>query len=457
MVLPTAGASPRLARVLSPFEVLLLTMSALSPVLSVFIYGNGVLHIAGTGAALAFLAGGIFSALFALLYAELAAAFPSAGGVYPSVTALVGPRWSFSYVMLLVPMQFPLLAFTALGMGVYLHTLIPAIPTLALAAGGLVLAASIAILGIKSNATITGLFLAVELGALAVLTGVALTHLPADPLRRLFDPRMLMDGQLVATPPATLALAAVSGAWSTAGASWALNFAEEMRDVQLRIGRVVAWAGTIASLTIAIPFVLVVLAIRDVPTALASEAPLAAFLRESAGPLPTLLITVGVIASVFNALIAIIMGQSRFLFSVGRDRVYPAAISNWLGRVHRRWRSPYAATLTLVVAAAAMMLAGERVLLILISGNIFDYILAAAAVLLGRKLGKSGRFFASPFYPAIPLIGLAGGLAIVIANLLDAEAGRPSLILLSTVFFSAMLFYGWRRKRTGHDLVLSGT
>lgn len=85
-----------LARVLSPFEVLLLTLSALSPVLSVFIGGNGVLHLAGTGAALAFLLGGAFNFLFCLLYSEVAAAFPGAGGIYPSLTRLLGPRWSYA-------------------------------------------------------------------------------------------------------------------------------------------------------------------------------------------------------------------------------------------------------------------------------------------------------------------------------------------------------------------------
>ena len=73
----TEQASGSLARVLSPFEVVLLTLSALSPVLSVFIGGNAVLHMAGTGAALAFLLGGLFNACFCLLYAEIGAAFPA--------------------------------------------------------------------------------------------------------------------------------------------------------------------------------------------------------------------------------------------------------------------------------------------------------------------------------------------------------------------------------------------
>lgn len=115
----------RLDRVLSPLEVMLLTLSALSPVLSVFLGGNAVLHLAGTGAALAFIAGGVAAALMALLYAELASAHPGAGGLYPALYKLLGPRWTFPYVMLQMVYIFPLLAFFAVGFGSYARNLVP--------------------------------------------------------------------------------------------------------------------------------------------------------------------------------------------------------------------------------------------------------------------------------------------------------------------------------------------
>src|SRR5579862_440470 len=77
------AGKPTLNRVLSPAAVVLLTFSALSPVMSVYLAGDSLLHIAGTGAALAVIAGGLLIAFIALLWAELGAAFPSAGGLYP--------------------------------------------------------------------------------------------------------------------------------------------------------------------------------------------------------------------------------------------------------------------------------------------------------------------------------------------------------------------------------------
>ena len=453
----TEPRNPGLARVLTPFDVFLLTMSALSPVLSVFIGGNAVLHIAGTGAVLAFLLGGAFNVLFCLLYAEIAAAFPGAGGVYPSLTRLLGPRWSYAYVMLSVPLAFFSVAFAGLGLASYIHTLAPTVPVLVIAVTGIALAGLIAIFGIKSNAVITGLFLAVELIALAVLVAVAVRHLHSPLNGVLFHPVQLLHDRMVASSPIAMALATVAGVWTTAGASWALYFAEEMHDVQQRIGRVVAWCGAIASLTIAVPFVLVVLAIDNLPVVLDSEAPIATFLDRSAGPLVGTVVTIGVIAAIFNALVAATMGQSRLLFAAGRDRAFPGPISNLFAWLHPRFRSPMGATLTLVVVASMLTLLGERYLLIIISGNVSDYILVALAVWAGRRTGMTGRFFTVPLHPLVPLLGLLGGAGAIYSDWADIAAGRPSIVLLLGVFSAAVLYYGWHRRRTGADIVLSGT
>ena len=450
-------SAPGLARVLSPFEIFLLTMSALSPVLSVFIGGNAVLHIAGTGAALAFLLGGAFNALFGMLYAEIAAAFPGAGGVYPSLTRLLGPRWSYAYVMLAVPLTFFSVAFAGLGLASYIHTLTPSLPVVAIAMTGIVLAGLIAIFGIKTNALITGLFLAVELVALAVLVAVASWHLRNPLSGVLLHPVQLVQDRLIATSPIALALATVAGIWTTGGASWALYFAEEMHDVQERIGRVVAWIGGIASLTIALPLVLVVLAIDDMPAVLGSNAPIATFLDRSAGPVVGTVVTIGIIAAIFNALVAATMGQSRLLFAAGRDGAFPAPVSRLFAWLHPRFRSPIGATLTLMVVASILTLLGERWLLIIISGNVSDYILIGIAVWAGRKTGLTGRFFKTPWHPLVPVLGMLAGAGAIYSDWTDTAAGRPSVMLLLGLFMSAAVYYGWRRSRTGAEIVLSGT
>jgi len=95
--------TPRtLHRTLGPLELVFLVFSALSPAMSVFIYGDGVLRMAGTGAVAAVLIGGLIAAVAAYLYAELGAAFPQAGGVYPSLVGVLGPFWAFPYITMMM-------------------------------------------------------------------------------------------------------------------------------------------------------------------------------------------------------------------------------------------------------------------------------------------------------------------------------------------------------------------
>ena len=83
-----------LHRQLSSFGVLLLTLSSLSPVLSVYGVGGQVLQQAGTGAAGLFLLGLAAAVVWAMVYAELGSAFPYAGGDYVGVGTVLGIEWT---------------------------------------------------------------------------------------------------------------------------------------------------------------------------------------------------------------------------------------------------------------------------------------------------------------------------------------------------------------------------
>ncbi len=134
---------PTLTRSLGPFGVALLTLSVLSPAASVFISGSDIIHQAGTGAALAFLVGGLMTLIFTFAQAEVGSSFPLAGGNYAMVGQVLGPRWGFvqfAVDMVSVPM---FLAISATGIALYLRVVLPgllAVPT-ALAALALSIAA----------------------------------------------------------------------------------------------------------------------------------------------------------------------------------------------------------------------------------------------------------------------------------------------------------------------------
>ena len=441
------SAPPTLSRSLGPIAVMLLAFSALSPVFSVYIAGDAILKLAGTGAALAMLIGGCAAAILGLLYAEVGAAFPGAGGVYPSLSVLLGRMMAFPYIVLMAPIAFGGVGITALGFADYVRVLAPGLPYPPLAVGGVVAATAIALLNIRFGALVTGIFLAVETVALAILTGVAVGH-PAHAIGdTLAHPAYLDHGALHPTPVLTLALAVVASVWTCGGASWGLYFAEEMHEARRKIGRVIAWTGFLAAMAIATPMVLMVLSAKDLPSILGAEAPMAAYLRQTGGPIVAAVVSAGVVAAIFNAMIATIMAYGRYLYATGRDGIWPGPVSRVMGALHPTMKSPVAATLILAAGGAAIMLIGEKRILILVSGNVSDYLLISLAVLRGRKRGQTGLNWRAPLHPFVPLFGLAVTAFSVVADWLDPDAGRPSIVLLTGLFLGALAYYHFRLRQ----------
>jgi amino acid transporter len=413
----------------------------------VYLGGDAILHLAGSGAAIAFILGGLISALLALIHAELGAAFPRAGGIYPGIGAVLGPTIAFPYMVLAIPGAFAFVAFTAVGLGDYVRVLAPQVPLESVAVGAIALGAVIAALNVQLGAAVTGLFLGIEVIALALLAGVAWLH-PVRPLHDLIAHPMMLDGAILKPVSFfTLGLATVSGVWATAGANWAMFFAEEMRDAERRIGRVIAWVGFIAAAIVATPVVLVLMSASNLEQMLAAEAPIAAYLARTGGTTIAALVSAGVVAALFNNVIASCMVFGRLLYSTGRDGIWPRRINRLLSQLHPRFCSPLNATLIVGAISAVATWLGEKYLLIYLSGDVSAYGLIAVAVLVGRPRGLLGAHYRSPFFPILPLFcAVFTGLAVV-ADWMDPDAGRPSTILLTSVFVLALGYYHLNLRR----------
>ena len=424
-----------LERALKPSGVLLLVLSAVSPVMSVFVGGSAILHLAGSTAALAFLAGGVIAALFALLYAELGVRVPGAGGVYPGLAALVGPGVAHGYMFTTFVTAMPVIGFSALGLAGYIRIIWPELPTVPLALAGLAAAAAIAMLNIRTSALVTGLFLGVELLALAILIWVAATA-----------PHAALSKVLI--PPAfqwsDFGIAALGGLFWCGGAVYALYFVEELEGGHRALGPVVAWAGAMSAVVIAVPMLVLVPALAVVPALYGAETPIAAFLELRASPAVAQAVSAGVAAALFNALIASIMGFARMVLGMGRDGVLPVGLGRLASRVSGRFHAPWGATLIVTMAAAAAIGLGERWLLILTSGNVSDYILVALALILARWRGEPS-VWSAPAHPVLPLLAMCITLAAIGSFWNDAETGRPALLVISITFLAAWAVWHLRR------------
>jgi amino acid transporter len=445
------GASPtKLRRSLGPLEVAFLAFSAASPAASVYLYGAGVIQIGGSGAVLAIAIGAPIAAVLGLLFGEIAAAFPEAGGVYPGFVKVLGERLAFPYVILMLLISVTASAFVLLGLADYVRLLWPGLPELPVAWTALVAATILAVLGIRLGAKITGAFLIVELLALAAVTACAFITPWSAALSSVMHPFIIDQGHRAPLPATSFGLAVVTALFTCGGATWVLYFGEEMVDAHRKIGTVINWVSPLAAVLIGVPIVLAVLASPNREAMLASATPIADFLRQTGGPRLALVVSFGIALAVFNAVVAMLMSYGRFIYSTARDGMWPRVLGAPLGAIWGLTGSPMIATVVLAVIAGLAMFLGQTLLIVLSANeNVLEYLLLGLAVIIGRRKGMTGAHHKVWPYPALAIFAIVVAFGLVVADWLDPVAGRPSLIVLLAVVVFSYLYHPLVLKRRG--------
>lgn len=452
-----ASTDNRLHRVLSPFGVLLLTLSCLSPVYSIYGIGSDILLHVGTGAASVFLIGIGVAVVWAVVYAELASAYPYAGGDYVGVAAILGPWAGFASLTVWAVTAGPANAFLAKTIATYAGELLPTVSPPLVTFGALGAAIVVALLAVRTSAFVTGAFLGVEMLAVLVLIGAGLRH----PVRGLADVIMHPvvpgnGGNWIPAAVGAMALAGVSAAYATTGGNQAIAFGEELIEPHRHMGRVILLAGMIGAFATAIPVIAVVVGAGDLSAILKSAAPFSAFVAAVAGPVAGHVLSAAVLLAIFNALIAQLMFFARLFFSLGRDEIFSPGVNTVLATVNRSSGAPRAATWVVGAISAGCCLLNDHTLIAFISGlTVYILMLVSVAVLVGRLRGMTGQpgCWRSWLFPLAPVLGLLVALAFGIADLLDKEAGRPSILILGALIGAGLLWYrfGLRRRHGGWE------
>ncbi len=442
---PPVCSSNQLHRKLSSFGVLLLTLSCLSPVYSIYGIGSDVFLHAGTGAAALFICGIGAALVWAVLYAELASAYPYAGGDYVGVGAILGPWAGFASLTVWTVTAGPANAFLARTIAIYVSELAPTASPLLVTFGALAAATAIALLAVRASALVTGMFLGVEMLAVIALI-VAGVWRPARSIADvLFHPVALGSaGTIAPVAIGAMALAGVSAAYATCGGNQAIAFGEELAEPHRRMGGVILLAGLIGAFATALPIVAVVLGVRDLPSFLKSPAPLSEFIASVAGPAAGHALIAAVILAIFNALVAQIMFFARLFFSLGRDEIFHPIVNAGLARVHVSSGAPRTATLMVGALSAACCLLSTHMLIAFISGlTVYVLLLVSFAVLVGRSRRLTGQpgYWRSWLFPLAPILGLVLAVTFAIADLLDADFGRPSILILGAMIGAGLLWY----------------
>jgi amino acid transporter len=435
----------RLHRRLSSLGVLLLTLSCLSPVFSIYGVGSDVLQHAGTGAAVLFLIGIVAAAIWAVVYAELGSAYPYAGGDYVGVGTILGPWAGFASLTIWVATAGPAAAFLAKITAIYIGDLAPGVSVNLVTYGSLAAAIGVALLAVRLSAIVTGIFLGIEMLAVLALIGAGFWH-PVRSLGTVLAHPVMLGATGILGPVAlgAMALASVNAAYATTGGNQAIAFGEELAQPHRHMGKVILIAGVIGAAATALPIIAVVLGAGDLRPILGSPAPLSAFIASIAGPAAGRALSAGVALAIFNALIAQIMFLARLFFSCGRDQIFHRRVNSMLATVHRASGAPRAATLAVGVISAICCLLDTHLLVVFASGlTVYSLALVSVAVLVGRRRGLTGQpgHWRSLLFPLAPILGLALAAVFAVADLLDADVGRPSLLLLGALIGAGCIWY----------------
>jgi APA family basic amino acid/polyamine antiporter len=135
----------------------------------------------------------------------------------------------------------------------------------------------------------------------------------------------------------------------------------------------------------------------------------------------------------------LMLSQPRIMLAMARDGLLPAG---FFGAVHRRFRTPWKATLITGTSVALMgSLLPLRVLAELVNiGTLLAFVIVCGAVLIMRRSHPdAARPFRCPFVPVIPLLGVATCLILMFS--LPAE-NWLRLILWLLIGFAIYFGYG---------------
>jgi amino acid transporter len=431
---------------------LLITVSCVTPASSLFIVIPGVVHQAGSGALISAGIGAFISLLIAFVYAELASAFPVSGGEYAMVGRVMGPLSGFVILGLNLVVLMLGIAVIAVGLGSYVHAILPAYSALSEALVCLGATTLCAMLSVRTNAFITACFLALELVALIVVTALGFSGPSNSWASLLLDPLVAnTGGQLVPATFSNIGLGTSAAVFAFYGFGSAIYLGEETQGASRHVARAVLWALVISVVAQVVPLAALLHGAPHTAQLFQSDTMFGDMIRARGGQSLATAINVTVALAIFNANVAIVILASRMVFSTGRDQVWSRRLDAAIVRVDDRFKSPWVATLITGALSGFLSLLDFQLLLVA-SGTalmvVYGYL--CAAVIVGRRTGATAHaLYKMPLYPLPPVLALVAFAYIIFTNVTDPETGLTSFLATAVILMASALYYQFVLSKRG--------
>ncbi len=458
-----AGALDRRVTLAGAVSLNLMNMIGVGP----FITLPLVVAALGPGAWMGWLLGAVLAVCDGLVWAELGAALPRAGGSYAFLREIYKPAdaktgfdagrfLSFLYVWQLLFTAPLSVASGALGLAQYAAFLWPGLHrgfafasvtvhgTNLLAAGVCMLVVALLYRGVGAVVRTAGVLTVGVLATLLTVIAVGITHLHAPLVAaQMHLPRGSGSGLLEALGAATLIT--TYDYWGYYNVCF---LGEEVREPGRTIPRaVLASIALVAALYLLMNFAVVgALPLSTLAVHGGSAAPMAAVLMRTVlpggvGHFASLAIAVLIMWTAFASVVALLLGYSRAPYAAAREGNFFAPFA----RLHRRG-FPYIALLALgAIATVACFFDLRTVIAALVAVRIvLQYGMQQIGVMVLRvRQPTLARPFRLWLYPLPPVLALAGFGFLLLAR---KGAGRELLFALALGVSGALLF-AWRERR----------
>jgi basic amino acid/polyamine antiporter, APA family len=390
--------------------------------------------------------GGAIALLGALVFAELGARRPVAGGGYVYLRDAYGrlPAFLYAWTLLLV-IATGAIAAVAVTFASYTAALVGFGPAarLPLAVGAILLLSAVNYVGVKPGAITQNVLTVLKLSALAILIVAGLTLAPAAPASEQLGP-LARGGLLLAVGAALVPVLFAFGGWQQT------NFvAEELIEPERNLPRALV-AGVSIVITVYLLANLAYLRTLGIAGLAGSSAPAADAMSALLGPPGRRLITAGIAISTFGFLNLVILVSPRVYQAMARDGLFFPS----LARLHTRYRTPSAAILFQGAWAIILTLTGRY-------GDLLDYVVfgdwiffaaVTSTVFVFRARERSGREpsalrFRMPGFPLVPLAFMLAALYVVIGSIVSNPGNAVKGTGLMALGVPVFLF--WDRRRGG--------
>ncbi|MDJ1134460.1 APC family permease [Streptomyces iconiensis] len=406
-----AGAAGELRRRLGVFDAVVIGLGAMIGA-GVFVAFGPAAEAAGSGLLLGLAVAGLVAYCNATSSARLAARYPTSGGTYVYGRERLGDFWGYLAGWAFVVGKTASCAAMALTVGAYVW------PSQAhpVAVGAVVALTAVNCAGVRKSAWFTRAVVAVVLAVLAAVVCACLLSGPAEAARL---------GIGAGAGPGGVLQAAGLLFFAFAGYARIATLGEEVRDPARTIPRAVPLA---LGITLAVYAAVAVAALSVLGGAGlgGSTAPLADAVRAAGAGWLVPVVRTGAAAAAVGALMALLLGVSRTVLAMARDRHLPHA----LAAVEPRFSAPRRAELAVGAVVLVIVLAGDvRGAIGFSSFGVLVYYAIANASAWNLATHTAPTTPSRRLRHVVPAVGLAG--CVVLAGALPGPSQRAGAAVLA--------------------------